>query len=646
MKQKHFFRRLLSVLAIIALPSFSYSYEIGDTFVYDHDSGNQYTYRVTSDSTVSLIKVEGPAEFVNIGSAVGGSDYYYKDLKGYWYKVTEIGERAFATAPDVTGVLIPAAYVIKIGNSAFKDCKNLRTVDCRVNLDGSGTLTEIGESAFEGCSNLTSVFLSAGYWSSHYSGFPSSVTKIGNYAFRGCSSLTNFTIPQSLASLGDEAFSESGLISVNLKMNDIKNKYFSGSAETFSDITKGGIDDISGIVWDCSESANIASVSKAFQAGEGVVRLGTSSEIGSLTTVPLKVEKGGTVTIEIDVRGWFKDAGELLISLTGCEPQSVSYSATDGFETVTAEFKDIPESDPALTISTSKNDKRCYINEIRVDGISQERNIRKLAFSGCSSLTSIISQLNPKFITSLEEDVFKNVDKSIPLYVPASLVDEYKNADQWKEFSNILPIEDASITASVVSEDGLSTYCSPVGVDFSNATKIAAYRARVIGPTVYLTKADKVNAGEGVLLRSLNGGTAEESLPLSIDVDMDTENALNEFVGVLKQTTIYETNSTYSDNTNFVLSKVDDVVGFYKAKQNGTTVDAGKAYLPAYYNASAAIKGLTLVFEDGFATGIDIVDYVQEQASDDTYYTIGGVPVKNPTQKGVYIKGGKKYIVK
>ena len=36
--------------------------------------------------------------------------------------------------------------------------------------------------------------------------------------------------------------------------------------------------------------------------------------------------------------------------------------------------------------------------------------------------------------------VFDNVDKSIPLYVPAESIDAYKAADQWKDFTNILPI--------------------------------------------------------------------------------------------------------------------------------------------------------------------------------------------------------------
>jgi hypothetical protein len=60
------------------------------------------------------------------------------------------------------------------------------------------------------------------------------------------------------------------------------------------------------------------------------------------------------------------------------------------------------------------------------------------AFEDCSSLTSITCEaVNPP---TLGDDVFEGVNKSIPLYVPAQSIDLYKAADQWKDFTNILPI--------------------------------------------------------------------------------------------------------------------------------------------------------------------------------------------------------------
>ena len=59
--------------------------------------------------------------------------------------------------------------------------------------------------AFYGCSGLTSITI------------PNSVTSIGNYAFSTCSGLTSVTIPNSVTSIGDYAFRDcSGLTSVTI----------------------------------------------------------------------------------------------------------------------------------------------------------------------------------------------------------------------------------------------------------------------------------------------------------------------------------------------------------------------------------------------------------------------------------------------
>ena len=66
------------------------------------------------------------------------------------------------------------------------------------------SVTSIGSSAFEGCSGLKSVTI------------PNSVTSIGEEAFRDCSSLTSVTIPNSVTSIDKGTFSCSGLTSVTI----------------------------------------------------------------------------------------------------------------------------------------------------------------------------------------------------------------------------------------------------------------------------------------------------------------------------------------------------------------------------------------------------------------------------------------------
>ena len=60
------------------------------------------------------------------------------------------------------------------------------------------------------------------------------------------------------------------------------------------------------------------------------------------------------------------------------------------------------------------------------------------AFNGCSSLTAITCKA--KTPPTIDLSTFNNVDKTIPVYVPASSVEAYQTAQNWSDFTNIQPI--------------------------------------------------------------------------------------------------------------------------------------------------------------------------------------------------------------
>lgn len=74
------------------------------------------------------------------------------------------------------------------------------------------------------------------------------------------------------------------------------------------------------------------------------------------------------------------------------------------------------------------------------------KKIGSWAFYYCSGLTSIRCEaITPPDVPYEGGSVFSGVAMSIPLYVPTNSINDYKEADLWKEFKNILPITYESI---------------------------------------------------------------------------------------------------------------------------------------------------------------------------------------------------------
>ena len=137
--------------------------------------------------------------------------------------VTAIGERAFDFCDSLTSVEIPNS-VTSIGDWAFNSCYSLTSITVDINntayksIDGNlyskdgktliqyaigktatsftipDSVTSIGAEAFYDCNSLTSVVIG------------DSVTSIGERAFAYCNSLTSVVIGDSVTSIGESAF--------------------------------------------------------------------------------------------------------------------------------------------------------------------------------------------------------------------------------------------------------------------------------------------------------------------------------------------------------------------------------------------------------------------------------------------------------
>lgn len=207
-----------------------------------------------------------------------------------------------------------------------------------------------------------------------------------------------------------------------------------------------------------------------------------------------------------------------------------------------------------------------------------------------------------------------------------------------KAWLEVKSVETTALPVAVtVSSVGYATFCPTVNVDFSAAEDIEACTAEVDAEgNITYTPVTTVAAGEGVLLRTISGGEATEELPVLAEA---TANENNAFVGIPEKVKLAQ--STEAGYTNYILSKVDDVLGFYKVNSNGSWCKAGSAYLKVA-NAAAharnffALSGSETTTIEGVGT---------EATTSNLYYNLNGQRMAQPA-KGIYVVNGKKVIIK
>ena len=283
--------------------------------------------------------------------------------------VTSIGEFAFHNCKSLTSMTIPRSVVSigydafgwcesltsvtildgvrSIGNSAFTDCKSLTSVTI------PNSVTSIGRGAFSSCASLTGIWVAEG--NSHYvsdaSGvlfnkdkttlvqcpgafavytIPGSVTSIGDDAFSGCASLTSVTIPDSVTSIGNYAFSCCG------SLTDV---YFTGTETAWNCITIGTANDA---LKNANIHYNYVSHTHSYK---------------DVVTAPTCTEKGYTthtcscgdsyVDTYVDALGHVWDSGKVTKQPTATETGVRTYTCTRCHETKT-------ESIPVVSVDVTQ----------------------------------------------------------------------------------------------------------------------------------------------------------------------------------------------------------------------------------------------------------------------------------------------------
>ena len=128
------------------------------------------------------------------------------------YRVTSIGEQAFADCESLESVLIPGGVKL-IGYCLFANCRSLKSVQLQEGITAieagaflnceslesiliPGSVLSIGQEAFSGCKSMESAFMQSG------------ITAIGVRAFYGCSNLKDVRLSDTVNSIGQSAFED------------------------------------------------------------------------------------------------------------------------------------------------------------------------------------------------------------------------------------------------------------------------------------------------------------------------------------------------------------------------------------------------------------------------------------------------------
>ena len=617
--------------------------------------------------------------------------------------VQHIESRCFDECVNMTEFVIEGAsdgtsQLKEIDSHAFLNCKKLASITLpnSVTYLGDDDPNSIEGGVFEGCESFTSFTFPSSYASRNLPSFTFknctnlatinwngyNPKRLNSCAFWNCDKITWSQIPQSVEELGADCFAYcSSLTSVDLK--DIKKmdkEVFRNTPLTSVEWPAAITEIPAGTFLTCTSLTSITGIASQPGAWDNITKIGEDAfnECKALTTIKLpnslktldkqafrscwnlkNVEYSNQ--LETIGEGAFRDNinGFEKFYFKGSVKNVGSYAFANGKLTCVHLKGDMTMGDyvfqddkslkyvefPATSSATqplTKVTEGMFQNCTSLPFITLPSTVTEIkanAFDGCSSLKYVnILAASP---ATLGANAFPT---TAGVYVKPSKLSAYQANAAWNAYSPKDTYEqtlatkyasfDHDFPVSFVAKNGheaLEAYVGPSTYRVTQPTKVQKI--------LKMIKVTSTAANEGVLLKGEVGRTYTYQIA-ETDPGLYTGNRV---IGVREDTTLVQTES--DGKSNWVLQPD------YKLHlvSNGT-IKSGRAYVHETNDGDTSFgaKGIYLSFaldEEKNTTGIDSVEN-KKADEENVYYTLSGVRVINPTEKGVYIKNGKKVIIR